>query len=109
MLLSEGLRKKRYPIECPSCGWKDVILLDAPPEPRRCPSCGSVTVVGEGIDLVDDFYDLADKMGTKVELISPDSEEGEMLLKAFGGIAAILRYKLGVEHGPLRTIPPGGP
>ena len=34
-------------------------------------------------------------MGTKVELISADSEEGEMLLKAFGGIAAILRYATG--------------
>ena len=95
LLLSEGLRKKRYPIECASCGWKEVVTSDAAPESGRCPTCGSVTVVGDGIDLVDDFYDLADKMGTKVELISSDSEEGEMLLKAFGGIAAILRYKLG--------------
>jgi peptide chain release factor subunit 1 len=71
------------------------VTSDVIPEQTRCPTCGSVTVVGDGIDLVDDFYDLADKAGTKVELISPDSEEGEMLLRAFGGIAAILRYKLG--------------
>jgi peptide chain release factor subunit 1 len=30
-----------------------------------------------------------------VELISEDSEEGEMLMKAFGGIAALMRYRIG--------------
>jgi len=96
VLLSEGLRKRRYPIECQNCGWKNMVTGDEPPEPVKCPACGGVTVVGEGVDIVDDFYDQAEKMGTKVELISPDSEEGEMLLKAFGGIAAILRFRTGV-------------
>jgi len=95
LLLSEGLRKKRYAFECPSCGWKEVVTAGQTPEPRRCPSCGAVTIINDGVDLVDDFYDIADAMGTKIELISPDSEEGEMLLKAFGGIAAILRYHIG--------------
>ncbi|MBR4203177.1 MAG: hypothetical protein IKQ93_06355, partial [Candidatus Methanomethylophilaceae archaeon] len=31
---------------------------------------------------------------TRVQLISPDSEEGDMLLKAFGGVAALLRYRM---------------
>jgi len=34
-------------------------------------------------------------MGSKVEYLSSESEEGEMLYKAFGGIAAILRFKPG--------------
>jgi len=95
LLLSEGLRKKRYTVECPSCGWNETVTADQPPESRRCPSCGAVTTINDGVDLVDDFYDLTEAMGTKIELISPDSEEGEMLLKAFGGVAAILRYHLG--------------
>jgi len=33
-------------------------------------------------------------MGSKIELISKDSEEGQLLLRAFGGIAAILRYRV---------------
>ena len=33
-------------------------------------------------------------MGTTVELISRDSEEGQLLLTAFGGLAAILRYRV---------------
>jgi len=97
VLLSDGLRKKRYLTECPSCGWKQSATAEAVPDAPRCPTCGSQTVVGEGVDLVDDFYDVAEKMGSKVELISADSEEGEMLLKAFGGIAALLRYKLGAQ------------
>jgi peptide chain release factor subunit 1 len=44
------------------------------------------------MDIVDELFELADSMGTKVELISADSEEGDMLLKAFGGIAALLRF-----------------
>ena len=95
VLISEGLRKKRYAIECPSCGWKDTVTLDQPPTSSRCPTCGAVTLTGDGVDLVDDFFDISEQMGTKVELISSDSEEGEMLMKAFGGIAALLRYRIG--------------
>jgi peptide subunit release factor 1 (eRF1) len=32
-------------------------------------------------------------MGTNVEVLSGETEEGQMLKKSFGGIAAILRYK----------------
>jgi peptide chain release factor subunit 1 len=32
-------------------------------------------------------------MGAKVEFLSTESEEGAMLYNAFGGIAAILRFK----------------
>ncbi|MCU0862099.1 MAG: peptide chain release factor aRF-1 [Methanomassiliicoccales archaeon] len=95
VLLSEALRKKRYTLECPSCGWKDRVTADRQPDQGRCPSCGAVTTVDDGIDLIDDFFDISEQMGTKVELISEDSEEGEMLMKAFGGIAALLRYHIG--------------
>ena len=35
----------------------------------------------------------AEMAGTKVEVLSGDTEEGQMLKKSFGGVAAILRYK----------------
>ncbi|MDD1770494.1 MAG: peptide chain release factor aRF-1 [Methanomassiliicoccales archaeon] len=94
LLLSEGLKKKRFAMECANCGWKQLVTADKKPDPIRCPACGGLTVVDDGKDLVDDFYDEAERTGGKIELISADSEEGEMLLKAFGGIAAILRYKV---------------
>jgi peptide chain release factor subunit 1 len=44
-------------------------------------------------DIVDDFAELAELSNTEVEIISSETEEGQMLKNAFGGIAAILRFK----------------
>jgi peptide chain release factor subunit 1 len=95
LLLSEGLRKKRVTLHCPQCNWGGKVTVDRE-EDARCPKCPQTAPVIDNVaDLVDDFYEDASKVGTKVELLSVDSEEGEMLMKAFGGIAAILRYGLG--------------
>jgi len=48
----------------------------------------------ESRDLIDDFVDMAEEVGSEVEIISTETEEGIQLLKAFGGIAAILRYRV---------------
>ncbi|MDH7509115.1 MAG: peptide chain release factor aRF-1 [Methanomassiliicoccales archaeon] len=95
LLVSEALRKRRIGLECSNCGYKQVSTMDKSPDNPLCPRCGSQASITTDVDLIDEFYELADKVGTKVELISNDSEEGEMLLKAFGGIAAILRFKPG--------------
>ncbi len=60
----------------------------------QCPECGANAQVTADEDLIDDFFNKAELYNTRVQLISPDSEEGDMLLKAFGGIAALLRYKM---------------
>ena len=49
----------------------------------------------EEIDIVDELTKLADQSNSKVEIISDDFEEGAILFSAFGGIAAILRYRTG--------------
>ncbi len=97
LLVSEGLRKRRVTLDCPNCGTLEV-TLDKSPEGlmMACPKCGTAGTVTKDIDLVDDLFDRAGLMGTKVELISPESEEGEMLLKAFGGMAGLLRFSIGV-------------
>ncbi|MDD1772848.1 MAG: peptide chain release factor aRF-1 [Methanomassiliicoccales archaeon] len=96
LLVSEGLRKRRVTVECPGCGIIER-TIDKSPEGATmpCPKCGTVGTVTKDIDLVDDLFEQAELMGTKVELISPESEEGEMLLKAFGGIAGLLRFAIG--------------
>ncbi|MCL4324745.1 MAG: peptide chain release factor aRF-1 [Candidatus Thermoplasmatota archaeon] len=43
-------------------------------------------------ELVTSLFELASANGAEVRMISSESEEGEMLLKAFGGLAAIMRY-----------------
>lgn len=96
LLVSEGLRKRRIALDCPQCGTME-LTVDKGPEgtTMACPKCGTVGTVSKDVDLVDDLFDQAGLMGTRVELISPDSEEGEMLLKAFGGIAGLLRFSIG--------------
>ena len=52
-------------------------------------------------DYVESLFRRAAGSGAEVRLISTESEEGEMLQKAFGGIAALLRYPVGLpDVGP---------
>jgi peptide chain release factor subunit 1 len=50
--------------------------------------------ITQKVDLVDELSDLADKTNATVKLISRNSEEGESLYAAFGGLAGILRYSI---------------
>lgn len=93
LLLSEGLNKRRITVNCPN-GHHYKVTMKESPDKVECVECGTTVEVTDDVDIVDDFYDIADAFNTRVELISEDSEEGEMLIRAFGGIAAILRYKL---------------
>ncbi len=52
-------------------------------------------ILEEEIDIIDELTKLAEQSSAKVELISDDFEEGSILFSAFGGIAAILRYRTG--------------
>ena len=94
LLISEGLRKFRLEIRCPNCGHKETRTAADESTLPKCPNCGHDFVVDSKTDIVDAFSTLADRTNAKVELISADSDEGELLVKAFGGIAAILRYRV---------------
>ena len=93
VLLSENLNKRRISVKCPR-GHVYSYTSPSSEDREECRECGAHADVENDIDLVDDFFELADQFGTTVEIISADSEEGEMLMKAFGGIAAILRYRV---------------
>ncbi len=62
---------------------------------KPCPKCTapSLTKVDK-IDIIDDLAQLAEYSNTDVEVISTETEEGQMLKSAFGGLAAILRFKM---------------
>ena len=90
ILISEALRKNRIKSKCSSC---DYTKEETGMGSTKCRKCGSQMEILEKIDIIEDLTNKADDVGTKVELISEDSDEGETLIKAFGGIAAILRYK----------------
>lgn len=96
LILSEQLRKTRAVIKCQSqsCAFsQEVTRAQGSQPPGTCPRCGGVLTVTGEVDLVTDLSAIAEKSGTAVRIISTDFEEGAQLLQAFGGIAAILRYK----------------
>lgn len=96
LLLSEDLRKTRCKIECTSrsCDFSEYQTRSgASASLGNCLKCGgSLTITGEE-DIVSELSKLADQSKAEVKIISTEFEEGEQLYKAFGGIAAILRYK----------------
>jgi peptide subunit release factor 1 (eRF1)/intein/homing endonuclease len=58
-----------------------------------CPKCGSNEIQIAEKDIVDYLADAAIDSGADVEVISSKTEDGSML-KNFGGISAILRYRI---------------
>ena len=94
LLLSEDLRYERVRYKCPVCGKEVEITVKEGVE--KPPVCEEDNVTMEEIerrDIILELSDLAEKMGSNVEFLSTESEEGAMLYNAFGGIAAILRFK----------------
>lgn len=94
LLVSEGLDKKKVKIKCENCEYSDDFITSEEDFIDVCPKCQSSLNVVERKDIVDDYYEEAENVGSSVELISDESEEGELLLNAFGGIAAILRFRI---------------
>lgn len=94
LIVSEGLKQYTVTQKCPKCRNEiKTELKTREAENRSCPQCQALMDVTESKDFVDELTRIAQDYGTDVELVSVESEEGDMLMKAFGGIAAILRYK----------------
>ncbi len=102
LLISEAVDRVRVRVECTACDFAkdetmtakkhssfEQVLGDQP-----CPSCSAPSLqLAEIKDVIEDLAELADQVGSDVEMISAETEEGEMLNKSFGGIAAVLRFK----------------
>ncbi|MCS7130916.1 MAG: peptide chain release factor aRF-1 [Archaeoglobaceae archaeon] len=94
LLISEDLRLERVRYRCGTCGGEKVVTLkDKAVSKQICEKDGVEMEEVERIDVVLELSEIAERMNTKVEFLSTETEEGEVLLKAFGGIAGILRYK----------------
>ena len=103
LLISEDLDLVRVTVKCSACGYeeqhtikgKDKVDFEKSLIGKPCAACKapSTTIVDKK-DVVDDLAELAELSNTDVEIISGETEEGQMLKNAFGGIAAILRFKM---------------
>lgn len=112
LLVSEGLRKKRLALRCATCGREfDRVLDDAEADAGvggPCPQCaGTSLTILRSEDYVEDLYHRTETSGGKVRMISTESEEGEILAKAFGGVAALLRYPMAAPAVAPRSVATG--
>ncbi len=93
LLISDSLREYRVKWKCPQCGKEITETVKGNIPDKTCPECGTAMEIVEKKDLIEEYYEIAEQNGTNVELISDESEEGKIFATAFGGIAALLRYK----------------
>jgi peptide chain release factor subunit 1 len=105
ILLSEDLENVRVTVKCSSCDYTkeetmkmhEVAAFEQKISTEGCPKCSAPSLaVVETKELIDELAESAELAGTNVEVLSGDTEEGQMLKKSFGGVAAILRYKAAV-------------
>jgi peptide chain release factor subunit 1 len=97
LLLSESLSKKRVVWQCKICKHEWERTQNSLSKTPDCPECNSDNVHEDSdrtMELIDELSILAGHTSAEVRLISLDTEEGDTLNTAFGGIAALLRYPI---------------
>jgi peptide chain release factor subunit 1 len=103
LLLSEKLKSLHIQVKCKTCDYDIDYLLRKHKLTKfrenlvsaKCPNCSNTNLeIEESNNLIDELIEVAEKTGTVVEIISTETEEGIMLFNSFGGIAAILKYRV---------------
>ena len=103
LLLSEGVDLLRVTVKCTACSYQEqhtiksqmLTSFEQSLVGKACPKCQAPSlVIAETQDVIDDLAQIAEYANTDVEIISSETEEGQMLKNAFGGIAAMLRFKM---------------
>jgi len=103
VLISDEIKRWYVTLTCKSCGYKENRIVDMAewdsfeqklPE-LRCLKCGEGTYeMAEKEDLIEVLVKLAQTAEVRLEVVSTQTEEGEMLYRSFGGIAAVTKYRI---------------
>lgn len=94
LLLSEALKKERVHYKCRACGHEELLTVESSSN-ITCRRCGSSSVEElERASLIEELAKLAEEGGAEVVLVSTETGEGREFARIFGGVAAILRYKV---------------
>jgi len=103
LLLSEGVDVVLVTVKCNACDYVKQETMKSRMLPgfeqslsgQPCPKCAASALYLFMVkELIEDLAERAEQIGTEVEIISTETEEGQMLKNSFGGIAATLRFKL---------------
>jgi peptide chain release factor subunit 1 len=95
VLISEKLDLEHRKYVCNGCGYEEEVFVKEEEDiDRKCPKCGALMELVEEEEYVDHVREMAEKTGAEVELISTDTSEGKQFFLSFGGIGALLRFKV---------------
>jgi peptide chain release factor subunit 1 len=102
LLISQEVRRWYAKLVCSTCGFEEVRIVDFNEweeftdkvENLNCLQCeqGQYTIQGRE-DFIEKLVSLGQEADAEIEIISTHTEEGEMLYKSFGGVAAITKYR----------------
>ncbi len=91
LIISKGLEKYQFKYRC-ELDNEEITEVSKEEQEHKCPKCGTLMVPVEKIDIIEEYIERGQSINAKIELVSDESDEGALFLKAFGGIGAILRY-----------------
>ncbi|HEX9913625.1 MAG TPA: peptide chain release factor aRF-1 [Candidatus Bathyarchaeia archaeon] len=109
VLVSEEVRRWQVTLVCRSCGYRETRIVDMDQWTQfeqglnsvKCLKCGEGQYeiaqkdgVAEKEDLIEVLVKMAQAAEAKLEVVSTQTEEGEMLYRSFGGIAAVTKYRI---------------
>ncbi|MCD6215870.1 MAG: peptide chain release factor aRF-1 [Candidatus Aenigmarchaeota archaeon] len=92
VIISENSDYIEVELEC-SCGIEKKIIREGEKKKIICPKCNQLKQIVGQRDIEEFFEEHAKDYGTKIELVSTDTREGEQFYQ-LGGIGGILRYKI---------------
>jgi peptide chain release factor subunit 1 len=101
LLISENVRRTLFKLKCKACGHVENKVVDNDKAADfevnlssfKCLKCGGDVEVLEKVDLIEALIEMAAEANVRTELISGNTEEGDMLLRSFGGLAAVTNYR----------------
>ncbi|AEF96263.1 peptide chain release factor aRF-1 [Methanotorris igneus] len=102
LIVSEDINMVRVKIKCNNCEYTEELNIKKDELPKleealkekTCPQCEGALVIEETKDFIEYLSELCEMSGTKLCIVSRETEEGAQISKAFKGLAAILRFKL---------------
>jgi len=102
LLVSDRIRRWYVTLKCRTCGYTETQIVDMDQweefeekvQGMTCLKCGAGQYeIQEREDLIEVLVRMSEEAQANLEIISPHTEEGEMLYRSFGGIAAITKYR----------------
>jgi len=98
LIISEDIPWSVFRIFCEHCNSEEIVIAKEPQNFEeskiRCTKCESKVEVIEEISYLDYMIEKAKAVGAVIRVISTETNEGKQFLEGFGGLAALLRYKI---------------